>query len=76
MWSGVGEEILYEMRTELQVFQLMFCTVALVGYMSVKPCNKLLIDLACSVCGSEILELVFCTDLVLLCSFRSKNIGP
>ena len=36
-----------------------FCTFALVNYISVKPYNKLLIDLVCSVCTSEILYLCF-----------------
>ena len=49
MQSEVGKEILYEMTTEFQA-SLSFCTFALVNYISViKPYNKLLIDLACSV---------------------------
>ena len=39
MWSEVGEEILFEMTTELQA-SLLFSTFSLVNYISVKPYNK------------------------------------
>ena len=47
MWDEAGKEI-YEMTTELQS-SLSSSTFALVNYTSVKPYDKLLIDLACLV---------------------------
>ena len=75
MQNEVAEEILYQITTELQVY-LTFSTLALVNDISVKPYNKPLIDLARSVCTSEVSNLCFCTDLNALRSSRSgfKNI--
>ena len=63
--SDVGDQILYHMMTEF----------ALVKYISVKPYNKLsvLINLICSDCTNEILDLGFCMDLDLLVL---RNISP
>ena len=61
MKSEVDVEILYEKTTELQT-SLPFSSFAFVNYISVKP-HKLLIDLACSVCTSEISDFRCCTGL-------------
>ena len=42
MWSEVDEEILYEMRTELQVYLMSSTFVFINNYISVKSYNKLL----------------------------------
>ena len=65
----IGEKILYQMKTELQVF-IWRLSVPLHNYISVKPYNKLVIDLAYSVSTSEISDICFCPRYVL------KNIGP
>ena len=74
----VREEILYELTTELQVFYLTFSTFVLVNCISGKPYNKLLTDLSCSVCTSEISDLYFHADHNTLrwSRFVLKNIGP
>ena len=53
MWSEVGEKIQNEMTTEFASLYLTCSTFAPVNHTSVNPFDKLLIDLACSVCTSE-----------------------
>ena len=76
--SSTGDiDVKVEVTIQSEIY-LRFCTFALVNYISVRPCNELLVDLACSVSTSEIPDLCFGADLNSRRSLQSvmKSIGP